>query len=258
MTKTELGLPLEYQQMPQYFDAHNISQDAAVKNSVLEAILARHNVKSVLDLTCGTGSQVFYLSARGYQITGADFSPALLEVARKKAKAESISVEFIDADMRSLNAGKFDAAITMFNAVGHLSKADFEMTMRNICGNLEAGGIYVFDILNLAALNDDAIKKLAMKSSKTVLGTAIHHTQYSTLERDSGRLTSHDDYIIEEKKAEPKYLSHAFTLQIYTAKELRDMLAKTGFEVVGQYAMDGSEFLEHETTNILTVAKKSS
>jgi predicted RNA binding protein YcfA (HicA-like mRNA interferase family) len=53
-------------------------------------------------------------------------------------------------------------------------------------------------------------------------------------------------------------LKGKFSLQIYTAKDLREMLAKNGFETVGQYGMDGSKFLKHKTTNILTVAKKLS
>ena len=35
------------------------------------------------------------------------------------------------------------------------------------------------------------------------------------------------------------------------------MLIENGFEIIGQYGMDGSEFLEEKTINILTVAKKT-
>ena len=31
--KHELGLPLEYQQMPEYFDAHNVGADTEPKNN---------------------------------------------------------------------------------------------------------------------------------------------------------------------------------------------------------------------------------
>jgi len=34
-----LGLPLEYQQMPEYFDAHNISEQTEVKNALIEKLL---------------------------------------------------------------------------------------------------------------------------------------------------------------------------------------------------------------------------
>ncbi len=51
-----LGLPLEYQKYPEYFDMFNINDDTEIKNQVIEQILIKHNVKTVLDMTCGTGS----------------------------------------------------------------------------------------------------------------------------------------------------------------------------------------------------------
>jgi cyclopropane fatty-acyl-phospholipid synthase-like methyltransferase len=100
MRKTQLGLPLEYSQLSQYFDA--LSQgDEHLKNSTIEKILKKHKVKTVLDLTCGTGSQVFWLAKRGYKVIGADLSPALLEIAKERAQKESLDVEFIEGDMRT-------------------------------------------------------------------------------------------------------------------------------------------------------------
>ena len=83
MIKTsELGLPLEYKKLPEFFDAHNISDDTISTNIVIEKLLNEQNVKSVLDFTCGTGSQVFFLKKIGYDIAGVDFSPSLLKIAR--------------------------------------------------------------------------------------------------------------------------------------------------------------------------------
>ena len=63
--------------------------------------------------------------------------------------------------MRTINVGNFDAAITIFNAVGHLTKAGFSKTMRNIHRNLNDEGIYIFDILNLNyVLDKDNIMKM--------------------------------------------------------------------------------------------------
>jgi ubiquinone/menaquinone biosynthesis C-methylase UbiE len=99
----KLGLPIEYQQMPEYFDAHSINEqaEAEAKNALIEKLLKEQKVKTVLDMTCGTGSQVFYLAERGYEVIGSDFSPALLDMARAKAKKLNRNITFIDGDMRS-------------------------------------------------------------------------------------------------------------------------------------------------------------
>lgn len=153
----KLGLPLEYMKLPEFFDAHNIGDDTELKNSVIEKLLKKYNTKTVLDLTCGTGSQVLFLAKHGYEVIGSDFSPDLLKIARKKAKEAKLNLRFIDGDMRIINVGKFDAAITMFNAVGHLTKSGFEKAIININKNLKDGGIYVFDIFNLEALSDEVV-----------------------------------------------------------------------------------------------------
>src|SRR4029077_6163486 len=89
--KSTLGLPLEYSKLSAYYDALSQGNDNS-KNQVIERILKKHKVKTVLDLTCGTGAQVFWLAKRGYKVTGSDFSPALLEIARDKAQKEKIDV----------------------------------------------------------------------------------------------------------------------------------------------------------------------
>ena len=52
----------QYQQMPEYFDAHNVNDQTEAEKCSNE-VLKKQKVKTVLDMTCGTGSQVFYLAA---------------------------------------------------------------------------------------------------------------------------------------------------------------------------------------------------
>lgn len=257
MGKSKLGLPLEYSQLSEYYDLLSQGHDHS-KNQIIEKILKKHKVETVLDLTCGTGSQALWLSKRGYKVTGADFSPALLEIARDKAQKEKIDIKLIEGDMRKIKLGLFDAVITIFNAVGHLTKAGFDKALKNINRNLKDGGLYIFDIINLDAMTDDAVNHLAMDLRKTVGNTRIHNIQYSELDRESGQLTSYDEFVIQEGSNQPKIFKGTFTLQIYTAQGLRELLTRNGFETLGQYGIDGSRFLEKKTENILTVAKKQS
>ena len=249
-------MPLEYQQMPEYFDAHNVSEETEAKNALIESLLKAQKVNTVLDMTCGTGSQVFFLAERGYEVTGSDFSPGLIEMARNKASKAGKSITFLDGDMRELHAGKFDAVITIFNAIGHLVKTDFEKALRNIHANLKDNGVYVFDIFNLQAITDEVINEFKMDIESTVSDTKIRNVQYSELERRNGFLTSHDHYTILKVGLEPEIHTNSFSLQIYTAEELQTMLIENGFEIIQQYDMDGNKFNADKSLNILTVARK--
>lgn len=252
----ELGLPIEYQQMPEYFDMHNINEQTESKNALIEKLLRAQKVKTVFDMTCGTGSQVFYLSERGYEIIGSDFSPSLIEIARDKAKKLNRNITFMDGDMRNIQARKFDAVITIFSAIGHLTKADFEITLKNIRANLKDDGIYIFDIFNLQAITDKIIDDFSMNIEKVVNGVKIHNIQHSEIDRENGLLISHDQLTIFKDGCEPEKHINTFSLQIYTAEELQITLDRNGFEVVEQYDMDGNMFIADKSLNILTVAKK--
>lgn len=254
--KQKLGLPLEYQQLPEFFDAHNINEQTTAKNSLIETLLKAQQVKTVLDMTCGTGSQVFYLAERGYDVIGSDFSPALIAQAKKKAQALNLTITFMDGDMRTVKAGKFDAVITIFNAIGHLTKADFETALKNICDNLHSHGVYIFDIFNLQAISDQVIDDFKMDIKDDVNGVKIHNIQYSEIDRVNGLLTSHDCYTISKDNSESVMHKNTFSLQIYTASELKKILERNGLDVIQQYDMDGHLFEPEKSLSILTVARK--
>jgi SAM-dependent methyltransferase len=254
--ENKLGLPIEYQQMPEYFDAHNINEQTETKNALIEKLLKEQKVKTVLDMTCGTGSQVFYLAKRGYEVIGNDFSPALVDIARSKAKEMNRNISFIEGDMRRVKVGKFDAVITIFNAIGHSTKVDFEEALKNIRTNLKDDGIYIFDILNLQAITNEIIDDFAMDIESTVNGIKIHNVQHSEIDKEQGLITSHDQYTIFKDGCEPEMHTNSFSLQIYTAEELQAILNRNKFEIVGRYDMDGNNFIADKSLNILIVARR--
>lgn len=257
MNTKQLGLPFDYQTYPEYFDVLNPHENEAVKNQIVADLLKTHHVKTVLDMTCGTGSQVFYLIKRGYKVVGSDFSPALLKIARKKARTEKLKITWIDGDMRTLKAGAFDAVITIGNAIGHLTKKDFLKAMKNIYKHLKPGGIYIFDIFNLNAMTNKTVSELSCYTHKKCKEVQIHTVQYSTIDKASGLLTSYDTCVLQKNAEKPQKMDHTFSLQIYTPKELRCLLLQAGFETIGQYDINGKKLAPRNSLNIITLAKKT-
>ena len=54
----------------------------------------------------------------------------------------------------------------------------------------------------------------------------------------------------------PKSFNHKFSLQLYSSKQLKEMLLRAGFEALEQYETNGSVFVEKESTTILLVVQK--
>jgi demethylmenaquinone methyltransferase/2-methoxy-6-polyprenyl-1,4-benzoquinol methylase len=89
----------------------------------------------VLDVCCGTGDLAIGARARGAQVTGLDFSPKMLERARRKDGA----VDWVHGDALALPFadGGFDAATVGF---GVRNVADLEAGLRELRRVLRPGG----------------------------------------------------------------------------------------------------------------------
>ena len=80
-------------------------------------------VKTILDATCGIGTQTLGLAGLGYAVSASDISPVPLERAKAEAARRNLSVEFSLADLRSLSSAHprtFDLVIACDNAIPHL------------------------------------------------------------------------------------------------------------------------------------------
>lgn len=74
----------DYDKEAESYDAFN-EKHSTIINQTIEKILSHYNATTVLDLTCGTGSQVFWLTRRGFTVVGSDINAKMLKVAQEKA-----------------------------------------------------------------------------------------------------------------------------------------------------------------------------
>lgn len=251
----DLGLPIEYQKLPQFFDSHNIGEDTDEKNAVIERLLRDQGVKTVYDMTCGTGSQVFYLAEQGFDVRGSDLCADLIDQAKEKAHQLNLNVTLEVDDIRTAQKGQFDAVISIFSAIGHLSRSDFEVALKNIRRNLNEGGVYVFDIFNLQSLTDEVISTFVMDVQNEVDGIQFRNQQTSEVDREHGLLISHDHYSVDDGGNKKEHMN-TFSLQIYTFDEMKALLANNGFDIVNVHDMSGNEFYPETSLNMLIVARK--
>ena len=55
-----------------------------------------------LDLACGTGNEALILARRGATVTGFDGAPRLLSVAKERAEAEDLEIQWVQGDLAEL------------------------------------------------------------------------------------------------------------------------------------------------------------
>ncbi len=107
--------------------------------------------RRVLDLACGTGNVALELLARGYEAEGADYSEAMIEIARRK----SPDTPFWHQDARSLQlpGAPFDACVCLFDSLNYLlTTDDLRRAFSGVRRHLAPGGSMVFDMNTVRAL----------------------------------------------------------------------------------------------------------
>ena len=75
----------------------------------------------ILELCCGTGRLTIPIAEDGYNISGVDYTFSMLEQAKAKASEAGLKIEFIEADIRTLDLqNKYDLIFIPFNSIHHL------------------------------------------------------------------------------------------------------------------------------------------
>jgi len=108
-------------------------------------------VGSALDLACGEGRNAVWLAARGWSVTGLDWSSVGLGKAEQLASAAGVSVSWTHADVLSWRpAGSYDLVLLAYL---QLSRSERQMALSIAASVTAPGGsllVVAHDLTNLA------------------------------------------------------------------------------------------------------------
>ena len=107
----------------------------------------------VIDIACGPGRHSIRLADSGMDVTGLDFSPGLLELARESAALSSSADKgpvFVSGDMRKLDFadGAFNTVLLLGNSFGYFSDEENFSALSEACRILCNGGFFCLEITN--------------------------------------------------------------------------------------------------------------
>lgn len=177
--------------------------------------------RDVLDLACGPGRHAILLAKEGFQVTGVDLSPFLLEKARLYAAREAADVEWLQADMRDFRRDEaFDLVINMFTAFGYFEDPDEDVNvLKNIYHSLRPGGRL---LLEMAGKEQIAMYFKDVDSFQFDDGTLF--IQRREIRHNWTRIYNHW-MVIQGNTVQSMTFEHT----LYSARELADRLALAGF-----------------------------
>ena len=104
-----------------------------------------------LDLACGEGRNALWLAARGWRVTGVDFSSVAIAKARKRARTDRVDVELVCADLLDYEPERDTHALVLLLYL-QLPAEERKLVLGRAARALEPGGTLLLighDLTNL-------------------------------------------------------------------------------------------------------------
>lgn len=223
-------------------------EQAESEVGLLMGLLELGGDERILDIPCGTGRIALELARRGFTVTGVDRTASYLDEARRRAADEGIEAEWVHDDMRAFaRPGAFEVVLNFYTSFGYFEDAaDDRSAARGFFDALKPGGRLVMEMHgkeNLASgfLPRDWVELddgLLLLEQREIVDDWRRVRNRWIIFRDGGR------YELE------------FSLRLYGAAELTDLLRDVGFSEVKAFGnLEGDPYDEHARRLIVVAGK---
>ena len=116
-----------------------------------EVLLAGKNVRTLLDVSIGSGSVTLPLLDLGVRLSGSDLSEAMLERCRRKAAERGCEIDLRVSDFRELEqnfSGRFDCVASTGNSLPYVENDQVLGVLEQMDALVSPGGWLCFDLRN--------------------------------------------------------------------------------------------------------------
>jgi SAM-dependent methyltransferase len=210
-----------------------------------------------LDLACGNGRHSILFARKGYNVTGLDLSPYLIEQAKKRLKNQYKSfkdnLRFVIKDMRNIGyVNEFDLAVNLFSSFGYFEKRNENFkVIKEVSVSLKKGGFFLFDFLNKEYLAKNVIPFDIKKLNDTAF-LQIRHITGSSIVKNI--------IILKNSKSHKTPEIHQFLekIQLYSLNEFKKEFSKHGLRiqnVFGNYR--GDTYNKTGSERLIILAQKN-
>jgi len=210
-----------------------------------------------LEIGCGTGRVLLHLASKGFNVSGLDNAPAMLETTHQRAQSASFDIPLYTGDMRDFNLNRqFDAIFISNNTIGHLrARDDIEGHFASIAKHLKPNGHYLLDYFvpdPSYLVHADQRERLVFHYDHPDDGAKIN--VYESYRYDHA--TQIKEAIWTHKRGSDVIDKHDLHLRMFFPQELDSLLHYNDFEVMHKFGRyDGIPF-DRKAAKQLIVARK--
>ncbi|MGW6710115.1 class I SAM-dependent methyltransferase [Streptomyces sp. NPDC054956] len=225
MTGTSFEFPGEYYEIMRK-DFRNLAAETEFLASLLP------EAGTVLDLGCGTGSNLRALRERGHRGTGVDQSAAFLEYARA-AGDEGIS--YVEARAETYRTEeRYDLVYSLFMTLNYLDRAELPAVLRSVRGLLNPGGAVVLEfghMLNFV----DSFQPHTVAHHRGPDGVLITRLARQAINAHAANWRNEETLLVRTADGTVAMYDNFFDQAVLTGPEVRELLAAAGLTITAEY-----------------------
>jgi ubiquinone/menaquinone biosynthesis C-methylase UbiE len=182
----------------------------------------------VLDAGCGNGRHALPLAAAGYRVVALDCAHVLLTAARRAA-GDSRWPLFVDGSYATLpfETGEFDAVLCLGTGLGYLGQEADRAALREFRRVLAPGRRLVLETLHRGEIGS----RLSEHEERPLSSGAMLRFERRF---DRARGVLRETQYLDDGTGESS--PRSYELRVYDGDELRRMLERAGFSVIGCHA----------------------
>jgi SAM-dependent methyltransferase len=213
----------------------------------------------LLELACGTGGHAVHFARLGYAVTATDQSPAMIEVAQKKAELQEVEITFEVWDMRELPTSEvpYDVVVCLFDSIGYVqTDSALAAVVDCVHANLRPDGLFVLEFWHAPAmLNKFEPVRVRRIQNGT---TTILRISETTLEPE--RSLAHVSYDIYELRDDKTYgrTNECHTNRFFSVAEMEALGNRHGFVPLAAYSgFKNESAISDETWHVVAIWRKT-
>ena len=229
-----------FEKYSQYYDLLYRDKDYTAEVDYVESLLKKYStrqVKTILDLGCGTGRHDILFAEKGYSVTGIDLSPDMIKIAQSKTiDPLSGNLRFQESDVRTYSEdNQYDAVISLFHVASYqTTNNDFEQYLKTAYTHLKPGGLFLFDFWYGPAVLTD----MPQKKDKTIENeemVIVRHTEPILCPNDNIVDVHFDIHIEDKKKSSTTTFKELHRMRYWFLPELKFLILKNNLTQLCQY-----------------------
>ncbi|GAA4793347.1 MULTISPECIES: class I SAM-dependent methyltransferase [Streptomyces] len=186
----------------------------------------------VLDLGCGTGTNLRELGARGFSCLGADQSARFIEYARG---AGGRNVEYVHERAETFTTDdRFDLVYSIFMTLNYLPRAELRTVLRTMRGLLRPGGHVVLEFGHLLNFVE-GFQQHTVAHHRGGDGVLITRLARQAINPHAANWRNEETLLVRESDGRVSLYDNFFDQAVLTGPEVRELLADAGLRIIAEY-----------------------